>query len=273
MWSCVQSDLVAFPIQLEVGEELLFCHRMWDQSLPNQKLLHLSTHNVPLNGAVIQIDHSSNLIPLFRLHIDVLLLILLANRPIIAIVAHAVHLLEAELLVFVFFCDYTYYDVVVFDENYAHVEVKFALAWKRLDVEELVGGSMQFLDLVCWDVEFAEVFGWLVHLKQQFSPKFLNFLELLRFGAVIRCLLDRREFLSHLGLLHLMFQLVSLILEKQVLELVLQTSHLVIHFCQLAIFLPQHFTHSEYDFLLLLKLALLVLDFVLKSVYFCALLR
>ena len=70
-----------------------------------------------------------------------------------------------------------------------------------------------------------------------------------------------------------MFQLVSLILEKQVLELVLQTSHLVIHFCQLAIFLPQHFTHSEYDFLLLLKLALLVLDFVLKSVYFCALLR
>jgi hypothetical protein len=103
---------------------------------------------VPLYSAVGHIHNRPYFVALFRLDVDILLLLLLADRSIVAVVADTVGFFEAELFIFAFVSDNPNDDIVVFDEDYADVEVESAFTGKVFVVEELVGGTVQFLYLL-----------------------------------------------------------------------------------------------------------------------------
>ena len=147
--SSVQFNFVALPVEFEIGEDGLLGHRGRNIHTPNTSLAEFPSHNEPLDPATAHIDNRPDLVALLRLHIHVLLLVLFTNRPIISVVANAVHLLETELLVLALLSDDPYNDVVVLYQDYSHVEVEFTSFWQGLVTVELVSWAVQLLDVVC----------------------------------------------------------------------------------------------------------------------------
>lgn len=105
------------------------------------------------------IYYSSQPVIVLGFEVDVLLLVLFADGAVIAIIADTVHLFERELFILVFISYDSDDDVVVFDGDDFDVKVVPALSRQWFVVEELIGGTMQFLYFVAGGSKFIIVFG------------------------------------------------------------------------------------------------------------------
>jgi hypothetical protein len=138
----VEPHFVALPIQLKVRIKGLFEHRRRYVSTADVVLAVVTFHDVPIHPCARHIHDCSDPVPLFRLEIDILLPVLLADGPVVTIVADTVHFLEAELLLLAFLGYDPDDDVIVLDQNYPHVKVVHSLKRKSLPVVELISRTV-----------------------------------------------------------------------------------------------------------------------------------
>lgn len=127
----------------------------------------IPSDEVKLYKRLRDIHHRPDLVVLLGLVADIEGLILLADRPIIPIIADAVAALEGKLLVLVLVSDDPHHNIVVLDEHDLDVEVKLALARDGLVVEELVRRAVELLDVVVVDPEFGVVLALVVDLEEE----------------------------------------------------------------------------------------------------------
>ena len=142
-------------------------------------LVALAAHHVPLDLHQTHVYHRPQLVPLLRLDVHVPLLVLLADRPVVSVVAHTVHLLEGELLVFVLIGNHSNHYVVILDQDDPDVEVETSFLGQCLKVVQLVGWAVKLLNLVSCGQKLILMLCILVQLEYQLLPELLKFLLLL----------------------------------------------------------------------------------------------
>lgn len=153
------------------------------------------------------------------------MLVLLADGPVIAIIAHTVHLLEGELLLLILIRDHTHNDIIVLDQDYLDVEVELPILWESLGVVELISGPVKLLHLVGDHLKLAVVLRVLINFKDDLLPELLDLLPLLQLIPEV-ILLHWGIVLSMPRLLMVVIELLAL-LTQNVLNLILQLPNLI----------------------------------------------